>query len=59
MAKCKLDRTKKCGYSKCTPACDVFKKIKQQTLTGEQAVIIETKKGKGHTTVYFKVKKKK
>jgi hypothetical protein len=41
----------------CT-ACRIFKESGQILLASEKAVIIETKKRKGHITEYYKVTKK-
>ena len=38
--------------------CRIFKESGQALLTSEKTAIIETKKRKGHTTVYYKVTKK-
>jgi len=57
MPRCKFNPKLHCTKSECTSKCDEFKATGQQTF-GEPALqIIETKKRKGHTVEYYKVKK--
>jgi len=58
--KCKFDNRIQCKEvgQHCT-TCRVFKETGQALLTDEKAVIVETKKRKGHTTTYYKVAKKR
>jgi hypothetical protein len=57
MTKCKFNPKIRCGYDGCTPRCDIFRKAGQQTLGEPSKEVIGTKKGKGHTTTYYKVRK--
>lgn len=57
MARCKINPKYICTYSECTPRCNVLKETGQQTFGAPAPEVIETKKRKGHTTVYYKVKK--
>jgi hypothetical protein len=57
--RCKFDRTIKCVETACIgDKCATFRNFGQQTFP-PQPQIIETKKRKGHTTTYYKVKKEK
>ena len=57
MPRCRFNKKTHCGYDKCRPDCEVLIKSRQQILFTEQPQVIETKKRKGHTTSYYKVKK--
>jgi len=57
MPRCKFNQKLHCVGSECTDRCEIFRKIGQQTLGEPQKQVLETKKGKGHTTTYYKVRK--
>lgn len=57
MLKCKFNKKLHCLKSECTPKCDEFKATGQQTFGLPAPQVIETKKRKGHTVEYYKVKK--
>ena len=57
MPRCKFNPKLHCTKSECTSKCDEFKATGQQTFSEPALQVIETKKRKGHTVEYYKVKK--
>jgi L-lactate utilization protein LutB len=57
MPRCKFNQKLHCVGSECTNRCEIFRKIGQQTLGEPPKEVIGTKKGKGHTVTYYKVRK--
>jgi hypothetical protein len=55
--KCKINSKIHCGYSKCHSDCKIFQETGQRAFGAPQPEIIEVKKRKGHTVVYYRVQK--